>query len=101
MKNTAAKIENGVVQQVIVGTIQWAQENLSGEWVDATGHSVGIGFTFDGFSFTAAQPYPSWVYDKTLNAWQPPVALPNDETKDYEWDEQLLSWVEISVTGKE
>ena len=95
MKNTAAKIENGVVQQVIVGTIQWAQENLSGDWVDSTGQTVGIGFTFDGASFKPAQPYPSWVYDEALNAWQPPVPFPTDETKDHEWDEQSLSWVEI------
>lgn len=31
----AGKIENGIVVQAIVGTADWAIENLGGEWHDS------------------------------------------------------------------
>lgn len=96
MKNTTAKLKNGVVEQVIVGTVQWAQENLEGEWIDSTGHSVGIGFTFDGSKFIPPKPFASWVYVEDGNYWQAPVPVPSDETKEYEWDEETISWKEIN-----
>lgn len=42
----SALIIDGVVQQVIVGTAQWAIENLGGQWVDSD-TLVGIGWTWD------------------------------------------------------
>jgi hypothetical protein len=94
MKNTAAKLNNGVVEQVIVGTVQWAQENLSGEWVDSTDQIVGIGFTFDGSKFIPPKPFESWVYVEDENYWKAPMSYPTDESKEYEWDEKSLSWIE-------
>lgn len=39
-----------------------------------------------------AKPYPSWVWDNTLNTWQSPVSLP-DNIWIYLWDEDNISWV--------
>jgi hypothetical protein len=39
--------DDGVVVRVIVGTAQWATDNLGGTWVDPP-ELVGIGWTFDG-----------------------------------------------------
>lgn len=47
----AAKIENGIVRQVIVGDSVWATENLGGFWVDSE-TKVGVGWAWteqDGF----------------------------------------------------
>jgi hypothetical protein len=95
MKNTAAKLKNGVVEQVIVGTVQWAQENLGAEWIDSTDHSVGIGFTFNGSKFIPPKPFESWVYVEDGNYWKSPVPYPEDETKEYEWNEDLMAWTDI------
>jgi hypothetical protein len=92
MKNTAAKLNNGVVEQVIVGTVQWAQESLNGEWVDSTNQTVGIGFTFDGSKFIPPKPFTSWLYVEDGNYWKAPIPYPTDENKEYEWDERLVSW---------
>ena len=42
----AAKIDNGIVTHVIVGTAGWAVENIGGQWVD-TSTLVGIGWAWD------------------------------------------------------
>lgn len=46
----AAQIVDGVVDQVIVGTSEWATETLGGHWVDSD-DKVGIGWLWDGVSF--------------------------------------------------
>lgn len=51
----AALISNGLVQQVIVGTAEWAIPRLGGTWIDSE-TLVGIG----------------WTWDET-NGFQPPV----------------------------
>jgi hypothetical protein len=38
------------------------------------------------------QPYPSWTWDGAQ--WNPPTPYPEDD-KNYEWDENTLSWVEV------
>jgi hypothetical protein len=43
----AAHIIDGLVAQVIVGTAQWAADNLGGTWVDSP-EKVGIGWIYDG-----------------------------------------------------
>jgi glycine cleavage system H lipoate-binding protein len=50
MKTYAAEISTGIVTEVIVGDYVWANENLSGEWVDCTDDgdiTIGIGYTYD------------------------------------------------------
>jgi len=61
MKTYAAKLVNGVVEQVIVGDYVWANENLAGEWVDCTDNgelTVGVGYAYDPITqdFTAPPP---------------------------------------------
>lgn len=56
---------------------------------------AGIGFSYDPIAdvFIAIQPYPSWTLDQNHD-WQPPVPMPVNN-KFYEWNEELLNWVEI------
>lgn len=90
MERTAAKIEDGVVTQVIVGSYEWANHRLGGEWVNTTGKSVGIGYSYLDGEFRPPRPYPSWTWDG--EKWDAPVAYPEDEEELYLWDEETLSW---------
>lgn len=54
MTEYAAQINAGIVSEIIVGTYVWANENLSGVWVDCTcGEQpcAGVGYTWDGTNF--------------------------------------------------
>ncbi len=107
-----AKVEDGVVTQVIVADSQeWCEANLGGTWVQTSYNTVGnvntreggvalhknyagIGYTWDGTGFAAPQPYPSWSKDATTYLWNAPTPMPTDD-KRYTWDEATTSWVEI------
>jgi len=106
-----AKVEDGVVTQVIVADgPDWCEQNLGGQWVQTSYNTLGgvhsggkfpihknyagIGYTFDGIGFAAPQPYPSWTLDSGTYLWNAPTPMPTDG-KRYEWDESTLAWVEI------
>lgn len=59
MKTYAAEISTGTVTEIIVGDYVWANENLSGEWVDCTDDgdiTIGIGYTYDAATDTFSPP---------------------------------------------
>lgn len=110
-----AKIENGIVTQVIVID----QETLNlGHWGDpasfvqtsynthgnvhATGGTplhknyAGIGYTWDGTGFAPPQPFASWTKNAETYLWAAPTPMPTDD-KMYKWDEPTLSWVEVTL----
>ena len=104
-----AKVESGVVTQVIVAdNKEWCENNLGGTWVQTSYNTkgnqhpegrplhknyAGIGYTWDGTGFAAPQPYPSWTKNSDTYLWEAPVAMPTDG-KRYTWDEATTSWVE-------
>jgi hypothetical protein len=106
-----AKVESGIVTQVIVADSQeWCQANLGGTWVQTSYNTIGnvnsreggialhknyagIGYTWDGTGFAAPQPYPSWTKNSDTYLWEAPTPMPNDG-KVYSWNESTTSWVE-------
>jgi hypothetical protein len=109
-----AKVENGIVTEVIVAdSITWCEETLGGEWVQTSYNThggthkhgklpihknyAGIGYTFDGVGFAAPQPYPSWTLNKETYLWEPPIERPEEAWK-YIWSEEDQEWVEITVS---
>jgi hypothetical protein len=59
MECYCAKIENGIVSQVIVcSSHEWAAQHLGGHWVCAEGSLVGVGWIYDGQLFTPPEPEP-------------------------------------------
>ena len=106
-----AKIESGIVTQVIVAEQDFVDTQV-GTWVQTSYNThgsrhtlgntplrknyAGIGYTYDNLrnAFYAPQPFPSWTLNETTCLWEPPVALPDDD-KMYTWDEDTTSWVEI------
>jgi hypothetical protein len=113
-----AKVENGIVTQVIV--IDWETLNTEGHpwgdpslWVQTSYNTAGgihtqggaplrknfagIGFTYDKErdAFYSPKPFPSWVLDEETCHWNAPVGLPSDAgTTLYKWNEETVSWIE-------
>jgi hypothetical protein len=111
-----AKVENGIVTQVIVID----QETLNtGNWGDPTSwvqtsynthggqhpegrplrkNYAGIGYTYDSGrdAFIPPKPFASWVLNESTCQWDAPVAMPTDN-KMYTWDEATTSWVEVTT----
>jgi hypothetical protein len=108
-----AKVENGIVTQVIVAdNKEWCENNLGGTWVQTSYNTIGgvhlnngsplyknyagIGYTFDGTGFAAPQPYPSWTLNADTYFWEAPTTMPKVTGKEYYWSEDDLSWREIT-----
>jgi hypothetical protein len=58
---------------------------------------AGIGYTYDESrdAFIPPKPFNSWGLNETTCLWDAPTAMPTDG-KPYRWDEDTLSWVEIT-----
>ena len=117
-----AKIENGVVTQVIVVDNKdcsdangvekeyigaaFCEKLFGGEWKQTSYNGnirknyAGIGYSYNAEidAFVQPQPYASWTLDAETAQWNPPVAMPEDAgtgepPKRYTWDEATTSWV--------
>jgi hypothetical protein len=57
---------------------------------------AGVGYIYDRQrdAFIPPQPFASWVFNKDILNWKPPVAMP-DDGKHYKWNEETTSWVEM------
>lgn len=110
-----AKVENGIVTQVIV--IDWETLNQEGHpwgdpasWVQTSYNTAGgqhpegrplhknfagLGYSWDGVGFAAPQPFASWTKNSETYLWEAPTPMPNDG-KMYSWDEATTSWVEVT-----
>jgi hypothetical protein len=118
-----AKVENGIVTQVIVAEQDFIDSGVVGHgWVQtsyntrggvhydpSTGEPsadqskalrknyAGVGYAYDSVNdvFIPPQPYPSWTLDQVTCFWNSPVAMPTDG-KIYSWNEESLSWSEVA-----
>ena len=108
-----AKVENGVVTQVIVAEQDVIDSGLFGTgWVQTSYNThggqhpeglplrknyAGVGYSYDAArdAFIPPTPYASWVMDEATCLWNAPTAMP-DDGKMYQWDEDTTSWVEVT-----
>ena len=106
-----AKVENGIVTQVIVAEQEVIDSAIFGHgWVQTSYNThggqhpegrplrknyAGAGYTYDEQrdAFIPPQPYPSWTLNDDTCLWDCPVAYPDDGLK-YSWDEATLTWIE-------
>jgi len=104
-----AKVENGIVTQVIVAEEDFIATGAVGHgWVQTSynthgnqhpqgrplrGNYAGIGYTYDDANdvFIAPQPYGNWVLDTATWLWNPPIAMPVDEYF-YTWNQETTAW---------
>ncbi len=109
-----AKVNNGLVEQVIVAESEFFNTFVDvspGEWIQTSYNTyggvhnkggtplrknfAGIGFTYDSVrdAFYAPQPFPSWVLNEDSCVWEAPVAYPDaDSDERYDWNEETTSW---------
>lgn len=54
-KNYCAFVVNNMIAQIIVADIEWASQNLAGDWCDLGPEplTVGIGYIWNGQGFVA------------------------------------------------
>ncbi len=99
------------VLRVLVGSnsepdegYSWFVENLGGRWVKTSYNGniraryAGIGYTYDEQRdvFIAPQPFPSWTLNPDTTEWEPPAPVPTGDGN-WQWDEETLSWKEMTV----
>lgn len=111
-----AKVENGLVTQVIVAEQDVIDTGLFGTgWIQTSYNTyggkhqtggtpmrknyAGIGFTYDSEkdAFYAPKPYPSWILNDETCLWSAPVEMPVVEGKLYTWNEDSTNWVEATL----
>lgn len=109
-----AKVENGVVTQVIVAEQDVIDSGIFGSgWVQTSYNThggqhpegrplrknyAGIGFKYDSVrdAFIPPQRYPLWTLDEETCLWKPPIPYPQDG-KSYRWDDARVKWTEEMV----
>jgi len=110
-----AKVENGIVTQVTVGSeqeadegYQWLIDNIGGTWIQTSYNTIGgvhfkggiplhknyagVGYLWDGIGFARPALFPSWTLNAETYFWEAPVAHPMDG-KAYDWDEANKNWI--------
>ena len=119
-----AKIEDGVVTQVIVVDnkdcadatgvekesigIAFCERLLGGTWKQTSYNGsirknyAGLGYTYnaDIDAFVPPKPFASWLLNEETAQWDAPVPMPEDAgtgepPKRYQWDETTTSWMVV------
>ena len=109
-----AKIEDGIVTQVIVAEQDFIDTYHSDEtWVQTSYNThggvhanggtplrknfAGIGYTYDAGrdAFIPPKPFNSWVLNESTCLWEAPTPMPVEEGKIFVWDEDTTSWIEF------
>ena len=108
-----AKVENGVVTQVIV--VEQDVLNLGhwgdpASWIQTSYNTIGgvhtqggtplrknfagVGYIYDAGrdAFMPPKPFASWVLDEATCSWNAPTPMPTDGAM-YMWRESDTSWV--------
>jgi hypothetical protein len=104
-----AKVENGIVTQVIVAEQDVIDSGLFGTgWVQTSYNThggqhpngtplrknyAGVGYTYDPQrdAFIPPKPFASWLLNEDTCLWDSPVAMPTDNAI-YHWNEEILAW---------
>jgi len=101
-----AKVENGIVTQVIVAEQDFINSGAVGDsflWVQTSYNNsfrknfAGVGDEYDSINdrFMPPQPFNSWTVNTETFSYEPPVPYPTDDLM-YKWNEETQSWDEES-----
>lgn len=93
-----------VTRVIVADSLEWCVQHLGGTWVETfmdapDKNYAGRGHKYrdDKANFVSEKPYASFVLDEKLQ-WKAPVAKPTKG--DHTWNEDTLSWKEVSVVTK-
>ena len=109
-----AKVENGVVTQVIVAEQEIIDSGVFGNgWIQTSYNTyggqhpqgkplrknyAGIGYIYDEQrdAFIPPKPFESWILNEETCLWESPTPMPTNNNI-YGWDEQTTAWVLIEI----
>jgi hypothetical protein len=126
MAHFAEVDENNIVLRVLVTNnddengdegYKWLVDNLGGRWIKTSyntyfnnhmmggvplrGNYASEGYSYDETLdiFLPPKPYASWIVNAEKASWKAPVPKPEgaDETHDFLWNEETLTWVEVTL----
>lgn len=107
-----AKVNNGIVEQVIVAEPEFFDtfvDSSPGQWIQTSYNThggvhvnggtplrknyAGIGYSYDATrdAFIPPKPYASWLLNEDTCLWDAPVAMPTDGGR-YTWNESTQTW---------
>jgi len=94
-------LDEAGVEQEAKGA-EFCRSLFGGTWVQTSYNGnmrknfAGMGYTYDSQrdAFIPPKPYASWALDEGTCRWQASVPMPTDGV--YRWDEDSLSWVEVT-----
>ena len=60
---------------------------------------AGVGYKYDEVldAFIAPQPFSTWVLNSDTCQWEAPIPYPDDDSKIWEWDNELVNWKELGT----
>jgi len=109
-----AKVENGIVTQVIVAEQEFIDSGALGnptQWIQTSYNTfggvhrtggtplrknyAGVGYSYfpDIDAFVPPKVYNSWILNTDTGLWEAPIPKPTDN-KNYVWNENELRWEE-------
>jgi hypothetical protein len=109
-----AKVENGIVTQVIVADQEFIDSGALGDptqWIQTSYNTfggvhrsggtplrknyAGVGYLYmaDIDAFVPPKVFESWVLNTDTGLWEAPIAYP-DDGKNYIWNEEEKNWKE-------
>jgi hypothetical protein len=112
-----AKVNNGIVEQVIVAEPEFFDtfvDSSPGQWIQTSYNThggvhanggtplrknyAGIGYSYDATrdAFIPPKPYASWTLNEDTCLWDCPVAMPA-EGGPYVWNEAAQSWDAVTA----
>ena len=111
-----AKVENGIVTQVIVADQEFINSGLVGDaalWIQTSYNThagchpnntplrknyAGIGYIYDSLrdAFYSPKPFESWILNEDSCLWEAPIPYPADENL-YTWNESSQCWEIVVV----
>jgi hypothetical protein len=106
-----AKVENGVVTEVIVSEKDFINSGVVGDeflWVQYSynsnfrGNPASVGCSYDNVNstFIKPKPYSSWVLNEALQ-WEAPKEITVSEGITFKWDESIGDWVDDAPNREE
>ena len=107
-----AKVNNGIVEQVIVAEPEFFDtfvDSSPGQWIQTSYNThggvhanggtplrknyAGIGYSYDATrdAFIPPKPYASWTLNDDTCLWSAPIQYPTDGAS-YTWNEATQAW---------
>lgn len=94
MANYSVIEGNKVINTIVADSAEIAAMLTEKEVVEVSEFGPWIDWTRIDNNWVEPRPYSSWILNNQYK-WEAPIVKPNDD-KTYSWNENNLSWVEVT-----